>query len=182
MSISRTLRRCAVTLEAHSALSGERIDLATTRIEALFDELEDGARRFTTGSVQHGVFTSGGETCRVELSCRPELTSAELDDLTAKIFALLQELPDVTPRTLHAVARKAGGDEDTDPGEPPRQHPGEMDDRPTRAHGTDAVATRPEGAKARPRPPPVVEAHDEVTDPNREVPTRPEGVISIRRK
>ena len=180
MSISRTLSRCVVTLETEGALSGERIDLATARIEALFDELEDGARRFMTGEAQHGSCISGGETCRVELSCRPPMTAAELDDVTARIAALLQELPDVTPRALRAVARKEGSEEDTDPGEPPSQHPGDKDDRPTRAHGTDAVATKPEGAKA--RPPPLGAGADEVTDPNREVPTRPEGVISIRRK
>lgn len=206
---SRSLSRCVVTLETSHCedvaeprgsdttpeeLFGHRIDAAADRIEVLFDELEQRGRRFVSpreaGFVQPRIAArrNGDETCRLELLCTPPLTASELEELTRQVAVMVSELPDITPRAVPAVERLAS-DADTDPGEPPAVRPGDVE---TRAHAPAAKArreeatTRPAGVMAvRPqRPVPVVaDGADEVTDPpsKHELPTRPEGVMPIRR-
>lgn len=204
---SRSLSRCVVTLETSlcedvaeprgrdttpEELFGHRIDAAADRIEVLFDELEQGGRRFVSprevGFNQPRITAhrSGDETCRLELLCTPPLTAAELEELTRRVAVMVSELPDITPRAVPAVDRLAS-DADTDPGEPPLVKPGDV---PTRAHVAakarrEEAPTRPEGVIAvrATRPVPDVDGADEVTDPHskQEVPTRPEGVIAVRR-
>ncbi|MDP1821900.1 MAG: hypothetical protein Q8L48_01600 [Archangium sp.] len=192
---SRSLSRCVVTLETSDSTAGElfghRIDSAAERIEVLFDELEQGERRFVSpreaGFVQPrlAAHRQGDETCRVELLCTPPLTASELEDLTRRVAVLVSELPDITPRAVPAVDRLAS-DADTDPGEPPLVKPGDV---PTKQHvpakaRREEAPTRPEGVMGVKRPVPHVDGADEVTDPQskHELPTRPEGVISIRRR
>ena len=184
MSASRSLSRCVVTLETAGAgaeLFAPRIDAAVERLEVLFDEFEQGGRLFVSprssafNAPQAAVETQGDETCRVELVCTPAMTVDELRSLAVRVASLLSELPDVTPRGVPAVERVTS-EADTDPGEPP-------DAVATREH---LAKTRPEGVKQRPAPA-VVDGADEVTDPQggpprEEAPTRPEGVISIRRR
>ena len=164
-----------MVLETSEAGAEHRIDAAAERVEVLFDELEHGGRQFVSPrsaeftTPQVGVDQQSHETCRVELVCTPPLSANELRTLVTRVLVLLSELPDVTPREVRAVER-VSSEADTDPGEP------RPDDGATREH---VAKTRPEGVKRRPVP---VDGADEVTDPQAEVPTRPEGVISIRRR
>ncbi len=156
MSPSRALSRCVVTLETSGSttdeLFGHRIDAAVDRIEVLFDELEQGGRRFVSpreaGFVQPrlSAHRSGDETCRLELLCTPPLSASKLEELTRRVAVMVSELPDITPRAVPAVDRLVS-DADTDPGEP-------ANDVPTREHAA---------GKAR----------------REEAPTRPEGVMSV---
>lgn len=157
----------------------------------LFDELEQGGRRFVSprdaGFVQPRIAAhrNGDETCRLELLCTPPLSASELEELTRRVAVMVSELLDITPRAVPAVERVAS-EADTDPGEPPLVRPGDL---PTRQHvpakSRVEIPTRPEGVmgvRAK-RPVPEVDGADEVTDPHpkHEQPTRPEGVIAIRR-
>lgn len=168
-----------------------RIDAAAERLEVFFDELEQGGRRFTSPrssgftQPQLAVEQQGDETCRVEVVCMPPMSAVELRFLATRVSTLLAELPDVTPRGVRAVDRGAS-EADTDPGEPPTR----PDDVATREHLAKArrevAVTRPEGVKRRP-PQLAVDGADEVTDPQgdsprEDAPTRPQGVISIRRR
>lgn len=172
--MKRALSRCVVSLETNEAGAEQRIDAASERIEALFDKLEAGGHVFTAPKdlvdPQLGIDQQYGETCQVELRCKPPLASDELQWLALRVSVLLSELPDVTPRGSHAV-EPAAHEADTDPGEPKVEVA-------TREH---VARTRPEGVRKRPAP--VVAAADEVTDPGREeVPTRPQDVMAVRRR
>ncbi len=177
VSASRSLSRCVVSLESSGAGAEHRIDAATERIENLFDELEHAGRKFVSPrstdfkQLQVGVDQQGDERYRVEVKCSPLMSAGELSALAQRVGLWLSELPDVTPREVRAVER-AASEADTDPGEP------RPDDGMTREH---VAKTKPEGVRRRPVP---VAGADEVTDPHarEEVPTRPEGTFSIRRK
>jgi hypothetical protein len=168
VSSSRTLSRCVVTLEQGTQ---EQLAAAAPRIEVLFDDLEQGGRRFvdptTPGFVRPKIASQ--KTCRIEFLCTPALTRGQTQNLALRVMELLQH------------------DVDTDPGEGPK--PDEVRTRTS----VQSAARRPSEVKTRPEGVSEVASRkitedgdgpeDEVTAPQRrdELPTKPEGVFAIKR-